>query len=141
MVSISSLESRLSSEDQFQTTEQLETHQMIQEMEKISLLNEKLLITQMSLLMDDDCNTQMAVEYCSLKQTTHSNRSIKAKKITNDAATIALYQSTLAALRSGSQKNETLLFYYGHHEHLDIIAHAGFTQEGQYCNGDNTHSD
>ena len=105
---------------------------MIQEMEKMSLRNERLLVAQMSLLMDDDCNTQMAIEYCSIKQATvSSERSIKAKKITNDTANIALYQSTLATLHSGSQKNETLLFYYGHHEHLDIIAHAGFTQEGQ----------
>lgn len=84
----------------------------------------------MSLLMDDDCNTQMAVEYCSMKQTSPSQCSIKAKKITNDAASLALYQSALVTLHSGNQKNETLLFYYGHHEHLDIISHAGFTQEG-----------
>lgn len=131
-------------------TEELETHQMIQEMEKMSLRNERLLIAQMSLLMDDDCNTQMAVEYCSMKQQSSEKRPIKAKKvffhlepslpflfvfqITNGSATIALYQSALPSLHSGSQKNETLLFYYGHHEHLDIIVSAGFTNEGQCLN-------
>ncbi len=54
---------------------------MIQEMEKMSLLNEKLLIAQMSLLMDDDCNTQMAVEYCSKKLKNSENYQIKAKKV------------------------------------------------------------
>ncbi|CAF4776586.1 unnamed protein product, partial [Rotaria magnacalcarata] len=44
--------------------EQLETHHMMQEMEKMSITNEKLLIAQMSLLVDDDCNTPMAVEFC-----------------------------------------------------------------------------
>ena len=47
-----------------------------------------------------------------------------------DAANIALYRSALASLQNGNQKNETLLFYSGHHEHLDIIANAGFTNEG-----------
>jgi hypothetical protein len=61
--------------------EQLETHQMIQEMEKMSLLNEKLLISQMSLLMDDDCNTQMAIEYCSHKLKNPDKYQIKAKKV------------------------------------------------------------
>jgi hypothetical protein len=54
---------------------------MIEEMEKMSLVNEKLLIAQMSLLMDDDCNTQMAVEYCSAKLKNSEQRSIKAKKV------------------------------------------------------------
>jgi len=54
---------------------------MIQEMEKMSLLNEKLLIAQMSLLMNDDCNTQMAVEYCSKKLKNSENYQIKAKKV------------------------------------------------------------
>ncbi len=54
---------------------------MIQEMEKMSLLNEKLLIAQMSLLMDDDCNSQMAVEYCSTKLKNLDNHQIKAKKV------------------------------------------------------------
>ena len=43
---------------------------------------------------------------------------------------MALYQSSLASLQNGNQKNETLLFYFGHHDHLDIIAKAGFTNEG-----------
>ncbi len=34
-------------------------------------------------------------------------------------------------MHNGSQKNETLVFYFGHHEHLDIIASAGFTNEGK----------
>jgi len=123
------LKLKLSQENNAEVTEQLETHQMIQEMEKMSLLNEKLLIAQMSLLMDDDCNTQMAIQYCSTKLKNSENYQIKAKKITNDSATIALYQSSLASLHNGSQKNETLLFYSGHHEHLDIIANAGFTNE------------
>jgi len=54
---------------------------MIEEMEKMSLVNERLLIAQMSLLMDDDCNTQMAVEYCSAKLKNSEQRSIKAKKV------------------------------------------------------------
>ena len=54
---------------------------MIQEMEKISLTNEKLLITQMSLLVEDDSNTQMAVEYCNLKLKTSEKCTIKAKKV------------------------------------------------------------
>jgi hypothetical protein len=54
---------------------------MIQEMEKMSLLNEKLLIAQMSLLMDDDCSTQMAVEYCSKKSKNSEKYQIKAKKV------------------------------------------------------------
>lgn len=61
--------------------DQLETHQMIQEMEKMSLLNEKLLIAQMSLLMDDESNTQMAVQYCSHKLKDSANYQIKAKKV------------------------------------------------------------
>ena len=100
-------------------------------MEKMSVINEKLLIAQMSLLADDDCNTQMAVEYCSQKFKYADQYQIKAKKITSDAASIALYQSTSASFPSGNQKNETLLFYLGHHEHLEIIAHAGFTNEGK----------
>jgi hypothetical protein len=54
---------------------------MIQEMEKMSLINEKLLIAQMSLLMDDDCNTQMAIEYCLAKRKNLEKHSIKAKKV------------------------------------------------------------
>jgi hypothetical protein len=54
---------------------------MIQEMEKMSLLNEKLLISQMSLLMDDDSNTQMAVEYCLNKLKNFEKHQIKAKKV------------------------------------------------------------
>ena len=112
------------------TDPELETQQMIQQMEKMSVINEKLLIAQMSLLADDDCNTQMAVEFCSQKLKHPDQFQIKAKKISNDAASIALYQSTSAGFQSGNQKNETLLFYSGHHEHLEIIAHAGFTNEG-----------
>ena len=54
---------------------------MIQDMEKMSMINEKLLIAQMSLLMDDDCNTQMAVEYCSHKLKNKEKYQIKAKKV------------------------------------------------------------
>lgn len=95
------------------------------------MINEKMLIAQMSLLMNDDSNTQMAVEYTRYKLKQPDHYRIKAKKISNDAASVALYQSTLGSLRSGSQKNETLLFYSGHPEHLDIIVNAGFTNEGQ----------
>jgi hypothetical protein len=48
----------------------------------------------------------------------------------NDAASVALYQSALATLHTDSQKNETLLFYVGHREHLAIIVDAGFTNQG-----------
>ncbi|CAF0989668.1 unnamed protein product, partial [Didymodactylos carnosus] len=44
-----------------------------------------------------------------------------------DSASNALYQSTLSSLQG--QKNETLLFYNGHSDHLEIIADAGFTSE------------
>lgn len=54
---------------------------MIKEMEKMSLLNEKLLVAQMSLLMDDDCNTQMAVQYCTHKLQNSEKHQIKAKKV------------------------------------------------------------
>jgi hypothetical protein len=54
---------------------------MIQQMEKMSVLNEKLLVAQMSLLMDDDCNTQMAIEYCSHKLQNAEKYQIKAKKV------------------------------------------------------------
>lgn len=104
---------------------------MIQEMEKLSIVNEKLLIAQMSLLMDDDCNSQMAIQFATYKLKSSRKPIIKAKKIKNDDATIALYLSSLPLLHSGNQKNETLLFYSGHHEHLDIIANAGFTNEGK----------
>ncbi|CAF1318470.1 unnamed protein product, partial [Rotaria sordida] len=122
-------QSRTFSEENNEDIEQLETHQMIKDMEKMSISNEKLLIAQMSLLMDDDCNTQMAIEYCTHKLKNSENYQIKAKKITVDSATTALYQSSLGSLHNGSQKNETLVFYYGHHDHLDIIANAGFTNE------------
>ncbi|CAF0861475.1 unnamed protein product [Rotaria sp. Silwood1] len=122
-------QSKTYAEENNEDIEQLETHQMIKDMEKISISNEKLLIAQMSLLMDDDCNTQMAIEYCTHKLKNPENYQIKAKKITVDSATTALYQSSLGSLHNGSQKNETLLFYYGHHDHLDIIANAGFTNE------------
>lgn len=112
------------------TDSEFETQQMIQQMEKMSMINEKLLIAQMSLLAGDDCNSQMAVEFCTQKLKHSDQFQIKAKKISNDAASIALYQSSSASFPSGNQKNETLLFYLGHHEHLDIIAHAGFTNEG-----------
>ncbi|CAF3912513.1 unnamed protein product [Adineta steineri] len=102
---------------------------MIREMEKISILNEKLLVAQMSLLMDDDCTTQMAIEYCRNRLKDAKNYEIKAEKITLDGATIALYQSSLPLLHNGNQKNETLLFYSGHSDHIDIIANAGFTNE------------
>ncbi|CAF0978880.1 unnamed protein product [Adineta steineri] len=116
-------------DDEIRENEQLETLQMIREMEKISILNEKLLVAQMSLLMDDDCTTQMAVEYCRNRLKDAKNYEIKAEKITLDGATIALYQSSLPLLHNGNQKNETLLFYSGHSDHIDIIANAGFTNE------------
>ena len=63
----------------------LEKHQqrgqMIQEMEKMSILNEKLLVAQMSLLTDDDCNTQMAVEYCKNKLKDAKKYQINAEKV------------------------------------------------------------
>ena len=50
-------------------------------MEKLSATNEKLLIAQISLLTDDDCNTNMAVEYCSNKLKNPEKYRIKAKKV------------------------------------------------------------
>ena len=113
------------------STDELDTHELIQGLEQMSMINEKMLIAQMSLLMNDDCNSQMAVEYSRYKLKQASQYRIKAKKISNDAASLALYQSALVSLRSGSQKNETLLFYSGHPEHLEIIVNAGFTNEGR----------
>lgn len=54
---------------------------MIRDLEKLSLKNEKLLVAQMSLLMDDDCNTQMAVEFCKNKLKNADKYHIKAKKV------------------------------------------------------------
>lgn len=127
-----SLEAKLSEQNPTETTDpEVDTQQLIKDMERMSVINEKLLIAQMSLLTDDDCNVQMAIEYCSQKLKHPDQLQIKAKKVTNDNASIALYQSATAGLHSGSQKNETLLFYLGHHEHLEIIASAGFTSEGK----------
>ncbi|CAF1535472.1 unnamed protein product, partial [Adineta steineri] len=67
-------------DDETRENEQLETLQMIREMEKISILNEKLLVAQMSLLMDDDCTAQMAVEYCRNRLKDAKNYEIKAEK-------------------------------------------------------------
>jgi len=54
---------------------------MIQDMQKMSIVNEKLLIAQMSLLMGDDCNTHMAVEYCKNKLKDAHKYQIKAEKV------------------------------------------------------------
>lgn len=59
----------------------LDTQQLIQDMQKMSIINEKILIAQMSLLMDDDCNTQMAIEYCSHKINEPEKHHMKAKKV------------------------------------------------------------
>ncbi|CAF3396990.1 unnamed protein product [Rotaria socialis] len=121
--------SKSSGDENNEDIEELETHQMVQEMEKMSITNEKLLIAQMSLLVGDDCNTPMAIEFCRHKLRNPGEYEIKAKKITIDLATIALYKSGLASLHHGSPKSETLLFYFGHHDHLEIIVTAGFTNE------------
>ncbi|UJR08506.1 hypothetical protein I4U23_012772 [Adineta vaga] len=122
-------QSALSENDNNEECEQLDTLQMIQEMKRMSIINEKLLVAQMSLLMDNNCDTQIAVEYCRNKLKDGKKYQIKAEKVTLESATKALYQASLPLLHNGNQKNETLLFYSGHHEHLDIIANAGFTNE------------
>ena len=61
--------------------EQLDTMQMIQEMKKMSILNEKLLVAQMSLLTDFGCDTQTAVEYCRHKLKHGKTHEINAEKV------------------------------------------------------------
>ncbi|CAF0822456.1 unnamed protein product [Adineta ricciae] len=122
-------QSASSADENYEEFDQLDTLQMIQEMKRMSIINEKLLVAQMSLLMDDTCDTKTAVEYCRNKLKNGKTYRINAEKVTLEPATIALYQSSLPLLHNGNQKNETLLFYAGHHEHLDIIANAGFTNE------------
>lgn len=54
---------------------------MIQEMKRMSIINEKLLVAQMSLLMDDTCDTKTAVEYCRNKLKNGKNYQINAEKV------------------------------------------------------------
>ncbi|CAF1567890.1 unnamed protein product, partial [Didymodactylos carnosus] len=102
-------------------------HFLTEQLEKVSLQGEQSLIAQMSLLMDDDCNQQLAIDYSSSMLTNSNMYRIKAKKIRVDSASNALYQSARSSLQG--QKNETLLFYSGHSDHLDVVADAGFTSE------------
>ena len=54
---------------------------MIQEMKRMSIINEKLLVAQMSLLMDDTCDTKTAVEYCRNKLKNGKTYRINAEKV------------------------------------------------------------
>ena len=59
----------------------LDTQKLIEEMEKISISNEKMLTAQICLLMDDNCQPNIAAEYCSYKMKNPEKYCIKAKKV------------------------------------------------------------
>lgn len=61
--------------------EVLETEQIIRQMEQMSTVNEKLLLAQMSLLTNEDCSPQTAVEFSSHKLKHADSHQIKANRV------------------------------------------------------------
>jgi hypothetical protein len=70
--------------------QQLDTHQLLQDLEKMTLTNEKLFVSQMSLMINDDCNSQMAIEYCSSKLSSTDQYQIEAKKVRRRATPMTM---------------------------------------------------